>query len=366
MKDYSTANQSRNHLTVKIVILSCLVLLLLLLAAGSYVYFKVARPVTDFSQEKVFEIKAGESVGQIAQRLEEENLISSAFIFRLYAIVRKLSDKVQAGSFRLDSNLSVAEVLQRLTQGTGLADERRVTFREGMSLKDYAAVLETAELFKAETFLRAASSDKGASEYDFLKDKPKSRSLEGYLFPDTYNFKETAKPEEVIAKMLENFGRKLSSELRAEIVRQKKSIFEIVTMASLIEGEVGRNLKPGSKLTEADAETVQRERRLVAGVFYNRLDANHALESDATLTYITGIKKAQASFEDTRIDHPYNTYRNRGLPPGPINNPSLDSILAAINPAQNDYFYFLAKPTGEIVFSKTLDEHNENKAKYLK
>jgi UPF0755 protein len=185
--------------------------------------------------------------------------------------------------------------------------------------------------------------------YDFLADIPQGKTLEGYLFPDTYFFLKNAASEDIIKKMLDNFGEKLTPDLRTEIENQKKSIYDVITMASIIEGEVKS----------------ENDRQIVSGIFWKRVNDNRTLQSCATLAFILGENKKQYTFLDTRVDSPYNTYLNKGLPPGPINNPGLDSIKAAIYPETTDYNYFLTDPkTGQTIFSKTIEEHNANKAKY--
>ena len=163
--------------------------------------------------------------------------------------------------------------------------------------------------------------------------------------------------------MLDNFENKLSDEMAFEIEKRKLSLKNVVILASIIEKEVGRN--SATALTEADLETMEQERRLVASVFYNRLGKNVALQSDATVNYISGKNSRFTTESDRAVDSPYNTYKYPGLPPGPIGNPGLDSIMAAVYPADSDYMYFLNKANGEAVFAKTLEEHNSNRAKYL-
>jgi UPF0755 protein len=149
--------------------------------------------------------------------------------------------------------------------------------------------------------------------------------------------------------MLDNFNKKLSIKMREDIKKQGKTIFEIITLASIIEKEVSK----------------EEDRKIVAGIFYKRLKQGIHLESCATINYILGNNKKQLSFEDTRVESPYNTYLNKGLPPGPISNPGIFAIKAAIYPQETDYLFFLSKPTGETVFSKTFEEHNKNKRKWL-
>ena len=165
--------------------------------------------------------------------------------------------------------------------------------------------------------------------------------------------------------MLENFGRRVTPEMIAEAQIQKRSLYDVLILASIVEREVGRNYKKGTKLSEQDLQKLAEERRIVAGIFYNRLSLNMGLESDATLQYVTGSESSRATIVETKIDSPYNTYKYRGLPPTPIGNPSLDAIKAAINPTETDYLYFLTEPDGTAHFAKTLDEHKKNRVLYL-
>src|SRR3989339_277763 len=165
-----------------------------------------------------------------------------------------------------------------------------------------------------------------------------------------YKIYEDATPNDIVQKMLKNLDQKLTPKMRDDIKKQGKTIYEIITMASIIEKEV-RSFG---------------DMKLVSGVFWNRINSGRALESCASLAYILGVNKPQYTIEDTNIDSPYNTYKNPGLPPGPIANPGFNAITAAIYPDKTDYNYFLSASTGETIFSKTYDEHLRNKAKYLK
>lgn len=363
MKDYSAFKNNNNHTRLKLGILAVFFLILVLGAGALYINVKAKSTFTSFSNEFVFEINRGESVSDVASRLEEEGIVSSEFVFKVYTRLQGQGGNIRAGSFLLDSNMSTSQILTLLSRGRGLSDEARVTLPEGKTVAVFAELLEEAGVLDAQALRNIASDPRQFLEYEFLSDVPQSASLEGYFFPDTYNFGKNSSALAVAEKLLDNLDKKLNMELREEIEKQGKTIFEIITMASIIEGEVGRNK---SSLSSQDLEKMEEERRLVAGVFYNRLAVNHPLQSDATLAYATGQKKLQLSFEDTQNQNPYNTYQFRGLPPGPINNPSLDSIIAAIFPAQTDYFYFLSKTDGEAVFGVTLEEHNENKARFLR
>lgn len=309
------------------------------------------------SKEAVyFFAEKGQGSTVISNRLEEEGLIISDRVFQFYIFVRGISSKLQAGTYELSKSMSISQIAEKLFRGDIAKD--RITIVEGWSLKDIADYLEERELYKKEDIFALTGEPLNnpvnpkdfSSEFDFLEDKPKNLNLEGYLFPDTYELKKGATGQELVAKTLNNFDKKLTSELRQEISRQDRTIFEIITIASLIEKEIK---------TPAD-------KKIVSGVIQNRLKNNMALNIDATLTYILGKNSTKISINETKIDSPYNTYKYRGLPLGPICNPGIESILAAVYPTQTDYFYYLSAPDGKTIFSRTLEEHNIAKEKYLK
>ncbi len=196
-----------------------------------------------------------------------------------------------------------------------------------------------------------------SERFSFLKDKPGYYGLEGYLFPDTYRIYATSTVETVVNKMLLNFDKKLTPQMRADIKAQGKTIYEIVTMASIIEKEAPLDY---GRQDNHDA-------RIISGIFWRRLKIGQALQSDATLSYIFDDNEPSHSRQDLEVDSPYNTYRYRGLPPGPICNPGLLAIEAAIYPLASDYNYFLT-PQGKdtVIYAKTYEEHLRNKYKYLK
>ncbi len=196
-----------------------------------------------------------------------------------------------------------------------------------------------------------------SNDFPFLQDKPEYYGLEGYLYPDTYRIYASSTISEVIEKMLGNFDSKLDDKMRADIKKQGKSIYEIVTMASIIEKEAPLNYATGDN----------REARIISGIFWNRLEIGQGLQSDATLTYIFGDNNPAHSGKDLEIDSPYNTYKYRGLPPGPIANPGILAIQAAIYPIATDYYYFLTSPgDNNVYYARSYDEHLKNKYKYLK
>lgn len=278
-------------------------------------------------------------------------LIFSSLFFGLYYISQKLENRRTRLKYWQE-------------QATQQAD-RSVTLIEGWNSQQIADKLATSQLgFSADDFLQLAGYPKKnyqsltinkwpqdfSDNYDFLRDKPKYVGLEGYLFADTYRFRPSSSPEEVVIKLLDNFGRQLNTKMRQDIENQGKTIYQIVTMASLLEKEVRS----------------EKDMKIVSDIFWRRIKNGQRLESCATLAYILGKNKPQYSYEETRIDSPYNTYVNDGLPPGPIGSPSLKAIRAAIYPTSNNYNFFLTRPdNGETIFSRNFEEHKVNKAKYL-
>jgi len=320
------------------------------------------------TQSQSFLVEQGESLFQISRNLEKEGIIKNKLFFILYVAALSKQTRLQAGEYLLSPSMNIVEVADKIISGD--IPREIITIPEGWNLRDIAWYFEQRGMFLAEELFELVgfplvdysesvdlSRPKDFSDqFDFLRDKPETLSLEGYLFPDTYFVNEQGTMnneqyiEEIVKKMLTNFDRKLTNELREEIRTQGKTIFEITTMASLIEKEV-RGLD---------------DKEMVSGILWKRLENKVPLQVDATITYITGKKTTQVSKEETEIDSPYNTYKYRELPLGPICNPSIESIKTAIYPKESDYWYYLSTPEGETIFSRTLEEHNIAKAQYLK
>jgi UPF0755 protein len=228
--------------------------------------------------------------------------------------------------------------------------EKVITIIEGWNIKQIDKYLGEQGIKLDQPLAEFKVRDYQA-DYDFLTDAPAGADLEGYLFPDTYRIYASTTADGIVRKMLSNFESKVSPEMIKEIGRQQKTLHQIVTMASIVEKEV----------------TSKNDMKIVAGIFWDRIKNGQALESCATLAYVLGENKTQYTYEDTRIASPYNTYLHRGLTPGPIANPGLNAISAAIYPTYTNYNYFLSRPdTKETVFSETYEEHTRNKQKYLK
>ncbi len=297
-------------------------ILILSILGGFFLWQGIYLPKDiNFVEEKIFSIEKSQGLFKIAENLEKENLIKGNFYFKAYALSQGYAKSLQSGEYLLSPSMSIPEIVQKIISGDTASIT--ITVPEGLTIKQ---IEERMDL------------------------NLPGENLEGFLFPDTYRFPVNVRGEEVVARMRENFDRKLTADLREEIKKQGKIIFEIVTMASMIEKEV-RTLE---------------DKKLVSGVLQKRLEVNMPLQVDATIVYITGKRTVRVPLEDLQIDSPYNTYKYRGLPAGPICNPGLESIIAAIYPEDSQYWFYLSTPEGETIFSRTLEEHNIAKAKYLR
>jgi UPF0755 protein len=333
--------------------------LLALLFAGG-VFALSGRPVDPKDAgSTLFVVAKGDGAKAVATRLKESGLVRSRTYFLMTVWSRGSKTGFKAGVFELSKSMSTREIERALTAGKPVSNERNVTLLEGWTLEDIADYLEAegvasktefhAEAGESAKADQAGLPDWGAS-YPALAGRPSGASLEGYLFPDTYRIYVDAGAKALVRRMLANFEAKLTPDLRAEIAAKGRTVHEIVTMASIIEREVRG----------------EEDRAMVSDIFWKRVEAGRGLEADSTVNYVTGHSKPAVSYQETRIDHPWNTYRYRGLPPGPIGNPGLAAILAAIRPKPNPYWYFLTDARGNVHYGATLEEHNANKEKYLR
>ncbi len=333
----------------------------LIIVVGLVYYFtKINQAYSSTSHEMKVTIVQGATTTEIAKQLTEEKIIGSPWIFIIYARLSGASGKIEAGEYALNSNMPITELVETLTHGRVISSERTVTIPEGWNNAQIAAYLADRQIITQAADFKSALAT-GQFNFKFAS-SVKNSSYQGYLFPDTYLVGKTEGSSVLIQKMLTNFESKITPQMLTDIQASGKNLSDVIILASIIEKEVGRNK---DNITQVDLDTMQQERKLVASVFYNRLEVNHALESDATVNYVFDKTGGIPTLAQVKTQSPYNTYLNIGLPPGPIANPGIGSIMAAIYPADSDYFYFINKADGEAVFAKTLAEHNANKTKYL-
>jgi UPF0755 protein len=343
----------------KIVLLAVFLLLVLAVAVIAYSYVKIHRPQSSVSAPVTFSVPKGASSRQVGNEMKEKDLISSPYLFIAYSMLSGASGRIQAGDYELDKKMSMAEMLEVMSSGQVSRNEKKVTIVEGRTNNQIAATIDDSGLATEEQF-----NDALDREYDFKFTVPaKDFNYEGFLFPDTYQFNATLDAQDIVQRILSNFESKITDQMLTDMQKKNLSIGDVIIMASIIEREVGR--ASSVRLTDEVRATMQREREQVSSVFYNRLEIGMALQSDATVNYATGKSDRRAQLDDLDFNSPYNTYANKGLPPGPISNPGIDSIRAAIYPADTSYLYFLSNQEGTAYFGRTLEEHNANRARYL-
>ncbi len=325
-----------------LILIPILFVLAIVLASGFFVLYQIRTPLAVIGESKTIVIARGAGVKLIAAQLEQEKLIRGAFYFEAYIYLKNIKN-LQAGEYEISPAMGISEIADILSGGKVNKNEVKITIPEGFTVKQIDERLAAAGLIKSGDLINY--NQQQTSNYKLL-----TSNLEGYLFPDTYIFSKKAAIQDIVGKITDNLNEKITPEMSAEIQKQGKSLNDILVMASIVQQEA----------------VSSEEMPKIAGVFYNRLAIGMPLQSDATINYITGQDHRQATIEETKINSPYNTYLNKGLPPAPICNPGLDAIKAAIWPEKSDYLYFLHPLNVPTVFSKTLEEHNLNKAKWLK
>lgn len=313
------------------------------LAGGALLFMYVYTPVTP--RDPRVSIEKGMSLKQVVGLLSGQGIIEYPTLFRVYAKLAGKGGRIQAGEYLFEKAHSPKDVLERLVSGKVIP--LRVSIIEGWNLKQIAGSLDALEFLKdprgfRQEWLRLAEDPVFAGSLGIP-----AQSLEGYLFPETYHFPLNASPADFLKAFVKEFEKNYERALR-DAPNPPLPKQQIVTLASIIEKESG----------------VDAERPQVASVFYNRLGKKMPLQSDPTIIY--GLQNFDGNIrkEDITNPHPYNTYVHAGLPPGPICNPGLASLKAAMSPAHTDYLYFVSKKDGTHYFSKSLEEHSEAVRKY--
>jgi len=306
--------------------------------------------------KKDFIVESGQGVRIIGQNLYDQGIIKSRFWFDAYVWLRGYKQSFFDGNFSLSTNVSIRDVVKELISQKQ-TKEVEIKILEGWNLQEIDDYLVEQGVLKKGEFIEYCESIKGnkllqlsvENDWPLLREKLAAASLEGFLYPDTYRIYKQTTAEEIVKKMINNLHVKFDENLKAEVKKQKRDFYQILTLASIVEKEMYG----------------YENRQKVADVFQKRLNSDMALQSDATVNYITKRGTTRPSREDTQIDSLYNTYKYPGLPPTPICNPSIEAIKAVIYPEANPYWYFLTTPQGQIIFSKDHDEHQRNINKYL-
>lgn len=312
-------------------------LFLFFLGLLGFGWYKEGLLPTDKSDNKpiIFVIEPGSSVSSISRNLENQKLIRNRLVFYLEVKLKGLEKKIQYGDFRLSRQMSASEIAKELTHGTL---DVWVTIIEGMRTEEVANVLAKKLDLPESVFIENA------------------KSKEGYLFPDTYLMPKNTTVQYALTILQNNFDNKINSSIKQRIAKTGLSFHEALTLASLLERE---------------AQSFN-DKQIIAGILFNRLELDMPLQVDATVQYALGYSNKEHSWwrknitlNDLKIDSYYNTYLYSGLPPGPIANPGLESILAVAESKSTDYLYYITDDSGQMHYAKTLDGHNKNITLYL-
>lgn len=325
------------------VIILAAILVCMLAAVGFYLdllrYAK--QPAGESAEEKVVAVNPGEGLKSISRRLFSAGIIQNPSKFSFLARIKGYDKRVKTGEYLLSARLTPAKILEMMVSGKVIL--YKVTVPEGYTLRQIAAVVAETGLAKAEDFLTAAGNSARVSNEGIEAD-----TFEGYLFPDTYYFPKDIGPAKIVDTMVQRFNSVFRPEWKKRVEELGFSVHEIVTLASIIEKETG----------------VPAERPLISSVFHNRLKKGMRLESDPTVIYGIEGFNGNITRKDLAAERPYNTYRIRGLPPGPIANPGARSLEAALYPAYSDYLYFVSKNDNSHQFSTNYVDHNRAVMKY--
>lgn len=316
-------------------------------------YGNALRPLDAESDARIsITIESGTSTSKIAELLEEKGVIRSSTAFKRYVKKADISASLQAGTFILLPSMTVEEIAATLSSGQ--SNEQSITIPEGYTVKNIDQLL-AEKGFTEYGDIMACANECDFSSFDFVTEHAdmavRGGKLEGYLFPDTY-FVDASDfvPKFFLERMLGVFRQRIVDGMAGEIAASGRTLHEIVTMASLIEEET----------RTAD------ERAIVSGILWKRYDEGIGLYVDASNRYILDKPTATITAADLEMDSPYNLRRYRGLPPGPIASPSLASMEAALNPQESPYYYYLHGNDGQIRYAATNEEHNANRARYLR
>lgn len=315
--------------------LTILMSFILLVFLGGLGFLSQLQPFGNPSERQVLEIRNGSSFAEVASVLHQRQLVKNDWAFTWMGRLLGADRNIMPGEYEFHGGMAPADVLDKITQGDVI--QYVVTIPEGYSIEQIAGILQEKWLAEEQAFIELTKDAQFLATLDFHAD-----NLEGYLFPDTYHLTRVMTPEAIIQTMVSRFKKSWTTKLSERARELGMSVHEIMTLASVIEKETG----------------LSQERGLISGVFHNRLRKKIPLQSDPTVIYALAQFDGNLRKKDLSVDSPYNTYRFRGLPPGPIANPGEASIQAALFPVPTNYLYFVSRNDGSHEFSATLDEHN--------
>lgn len=331
-----------------LVILAILVVIL----ASMGIYFRSRSGAYDVNEERkvVVNIPSGSTTDSIADKLKDEKLIKNKLVFKINVKISGKAAQFKAGDYKFDTSYTNQEIIDDIAAGKIYHSGPKVTVKEGATSSEIINELVKKNLGTKENYEKLINNpDEFRGKYEFLEDK-NIKSLEGFLYPSTYFCSEGETEREVISRMLNKFDEIYKYKIKPEMDKNKElNLYDVMKMASIVEKEA----------------VLDEDRPIIASVFYNRLEKNMLLQSDATVQYAFKERKKVVSYKDLKVESPYNSYKYKGLPPTPISNPSLKSIEAAISPAKTNYLYFVAKTDGGgNNYAETYEEHLKYEKQY--
>ena len=339
-------NEIKLNRTHKLTIAALALVFMLGLSLFQYNYTRQLLPVAPGDKTPIdVMIPDNSNAKQIAALLKQKNLIHSESVFVNFARHDHLDSRLKAGHYRFSRSQSVQEMVRMIADGRVAGNT--LTIPEGFAVAQIGELFVSRHICTPDQWTAAVQKQ---YDYDFLPQVAGPNRLEGFLFPDTYSLPDDVAPEQVINMMLKSFQNVWKQDFAAQASRKNMGVYQTVVVASMIEREA----------------RLDSERKIIAGVIYNRLSKNMPLQIDATVVYALGRHKEMVTYKDLEIDSPYNTYKYAGIPPGPISCPGKASLEAALNPARHSYYYYVAKGDGSHYFSKTYAEHLQAKQKYIK
>lgn len=331
-----------------------------IILGGWFVYTEIYTAEAQDRDVVTFRINEKESVKEISEKLEKKNIIRNRWLFEKYLSFKNLDTKVRPGTFKVKEPITIARVATALKNPQ--KNELEITVIPGWNLYKLGSYFEDKNIIRDKSQLyRVTGRPAEVTENYYLdifkktpailKSKPRGISLEGYIRPDTYRISKDSSIEEIIIRLVKSRQKQFSEQLFNKIKQEERTVHEVLTVASILEKEVQR----------------QKDKRKVADIIWRRLRQDWPLQMDSTVHYIHGETDTKFTTDKQRSSkNSYNTYEYSNLPPGPISNPSLKSIKAAVSPKENGYWYFLTDESGKAHFSKTLQEHNRKVQRYLR
>lgn len=318
-----------------------LISIIVIILIGVFIVTQIGPYDKSNKKDIVVDIPSGSTISTISDIMYENKLVKNKTLFKLVVKISNKAPSIKAGKYLLNQTYSNSDILNILASGKIYYDGIKITIPEGSTSKEIVGILVNKNLGKKEVYEKLIQNPSEFYEkFEFLKEDD-IKSVEGFLYPDTYYINEKSSEKEILSSMLSRFDKLYNDKLREKQKELNMTLQQVVNLASIVEKEA----------------VLDEDRPIIASVFYNRLDIGMPLQSDATIQYIFEERKKIVTYADLEIESPYNSYKNKGLPPTPIASPGIKSIEATLYPKDTEYLYFVAKIDGGNNYSETYNEH---------